>query len=117
MITRPQPPGARQIDYITGPACYAIYGRALYLCRRHLHMVSIKGFSGRRRVSVAAATMLAVVTMTPLAANAAYIFLGFTIFGLTDVVYVSARYSPFTFMLALQTRRWIWRRVGSIRLF
>ena len=93
------PPGARQIDYIHGPGFYVIMA-VLYAFVGATYYGLYKGFRRSRRSAWPLLTMLAVVTMTPLAANAAYIFLGFTIFGLDPTSFMfSVGIFAFTFML------------------
>ena len=92
-------PGDRQITYIHGPGFFAITA-VLYTFVAATFYALIKAFARARRSAWPLLTMLAVVTITPLSANASYVIFGFTVFGLDPTAFMfTVGILAFTFML------------------
>jgi len=79
--------GSDHINYVHGPGFYAIVA-ILYSFVLVTLVRLAKAFARAKRAAWPLLTMLAVITVTPLAANAAYVGLGFTVFGLDPTAFM-----------------------------
>ncbi|MBS1303487.1 ATPase [Loktanella sp. SALINAS62] len=92
------PAGQIYIDYAHGPAFFAIIGTLYAFVLATLYCLG-RAFCQAKRAAWPLLTMLVIITTTPLAANAAYVGFGFTVFGLDP--------TPFMFTLALLPFTWM----------
>ena len=81
------PDGADHIDYVHGPGFYVIIA-ALYIYVVATLVCLAKAFARAKRAAWPLLTMLTVITLTPLTMNAAYVGLGFTVFGLDPTAFM-----------------------------
>ncbi len=96
------PDGGEHIDYVHGPGFYLIIA-ALYVNVLAALVCLVRAFARAKRAAWPLLTMLTVITLTPLTMNAAYVGLGFTIFGL----------DPTAFMFTLGILAFSWLLVNS----
>ncbi|WP_249219086.1 histidine kinase N-terminal 7TM domain-containing protein [Loktanella sp. SALINAS62] len=93
------PLGERQIKYAHGPGFYAIIGTLYAFVFATLYCLG-RAFRRARRTAWPMLTMLIIITTTPLTANAAYVGLGLTFFGLDPTAFMfTLALFPFTWML------------------
>ena len=81
------PEGGDHIDYVHGPGFYVIIV-SLYTFVVATLVCLVKTFARAKRTAWSLLTILAVITLTPLALNAAYVGLGFTFFGLDPTAFM-----------------------------
>jgi len=81
------PEGNDHIDYVHGAAFYGIMVGLHFFVAATLVCLA-KAFVRAKRAAWPLLTMLVVITVTPLAANAAYVGLGFTVFGLDPTAFM-----------------------------
>ena len=81
------PEDGDQINYVHGPGFYAIIA-SLYSFVVATLVCLAKAFARAKRDAWPLLTMLTLITITPLAANAAYVGLGFTVFGLDPTAFM-----------------------------
>ncbi len=94
------PPGRDYIDYSHGPGFYVIIA-ALYAFVLATLLCLAKAFVRARKAVWPLLTMLVVVTIIPLAANAAYVGLDYTVFGLDPTAFMfTLGIVAFTWLLA-----------------
>ncbi|MBB4174918.1 histidine kinase N-terminal 7TM domain-containing protein [Sulfitobacter noctilucicola] len=92
------PAGVDDIKYVHGPGFYGIIATLYAFVVATLYCLA-KAFTRAKRTSWPLLTMLIIITTTPLTANAAYVFLGFTVFGLDP--------TAFMFTLGILTFTWM----------
>lgn len=94
------PPGEENIDYAHGPGFYLIIATLYTFVLATLFCLA-KAFTRARRATWPLLTMLVVITITPLTANAAYVVLNFTVFGLDPTAFMfTLGIVAFTWLLA-----------------
>lgn len=81
------PQGGDHIDYAHGPGFYLIIA-ALYLFVLATLVCLSRAFARAKRGAWPLLSMLTVITLTPFAMNAAYVGLGFTVFGLDPTAFM-----------------------------
>jgi len=110
------PPGEVYIDYAHGPGFYGILATMYAFVLATLFCI-MRAFTRAKHSAWPLLTMLLVITMTPLVANAAYVGFGFTVFGLDPTAFMfSLGLLPFTWML-LTNRTLNMASVGQSILF
>ena len=110
------PPGEVYIDYAHGPGFYGILATMYAFVLATLFCI-MRGFTRAKHSAWPLLTMLLVITMTPLVANAAYVGFGFTVFGLDPTAFMfTLGFLPFTWML-LTNRTLDMASVGQSILF
>ncbi len=110
------PPGEVYIDYAHGPGFYGIIA-TMYAFVVVTLFCLIKAFTRAKHTAWPLLTMLVVITMTPLIANAAYVGFGFTVFGMDPTPFMfTLGLLPFTWML-LTNRTLDMASVGQSILF
>ena len=92
------PEGRDHIDYVHGPGFYVVIA-GLYLFVIATLVCLSRAFARAKRAAWPLLSMLTVITLTPLAMNAAYVGLGFTVFGLDP--------TPFMFTLGILAFSWL----------
>ncbi len=93
------PSGKTYINYGHGPGFYAIIGTLYAFVLATLYCLG-RAFCRAKRAAWPMLTMLVIITTTPLTANAAYVGLGFTVFGLDPTAFMfTLALFPFTWML------------------
>ncbi|WP_083792000.1 sensor histidine kinase [Roseobacter sp. GAI101] len=93
------PPGKDYIEYAHGPGFFGIIA-ILYTFVLTALFCLVKTFTRAKRTAWPLLTMLIVITTIPLTANAAYVGLGFTIFGLDPTAFMfTLGIFAFTWML------------------
>ncbi|SIO06920.1 histidine kinase N-terminal 7TM domain-containing protein [Vannielia litorea] len=81
------PEGREHIDFMHGPGFYTIIA-SLYSFVMAAMIGLARAFLRARRAAWPMLTMLALITLTPLTANASYVVLGFTVFGLDPTAFM-----------------------------
>ena len=93
------PPGKDYIEYAHGPGFYGVIA-TLYAFVLAAFFCLVKAFTRAKRTAWPLLTMLIVITTIPLTANAAYVGLGFTVFGLDPTAFMfTLGILAFTWML------------------
>ncbi|MEB8387484.1 ATP-binding protein [Rhodobacteraceae bacterium KMM 6894] len=96
------PDGESYINYAHGPGFYGIIATLYAFVLATLFRLA-KAFGPAKRTAWPLLIVLIIITMTPLTANAAYVFLGFTVFGL----------DPTAFMFTLGVLAFTWMLVTN----
>ncbi len=110
------PAGERNIRYVHGPAFYAIIA-SLYTFVMAALVCVIRAFPRARRNAWPLLGVVAVVTLTPLLTNAAYVGLGLTVFGLDPTAFMfTLGILVFTWML-MTSKTMDMASVGQSALF
>ncbi|MEH6648378.1 sensor histidine kinase [Sulfitobacter sp.] len=93
------PPGEEHIKYVHGPGFYVIIATLYSFVLATLFCLA-KAFARAKRSAWPLLTVLVAITVTPLTANASYVFFGFTIFGLDPTAFMfTAGILAFTWIL------------------